>query len=80
VHDLAVALEEKAVGHRDAAELRHAPDVVAPEIEQHQVLGALLGSAEARRMAVLPPASRRAGGAGDRRSSRSVAHRTRISG
>ena len=42
VHDVAVALDEELVGDRHAADLGDAADVVAAEIEQHQVLGALL--------------------------------------
>ena len=42
VHDLAVALDEELVGDLDGADLGDAADVVAAEIEQHQVLGALL--------------------------------------
>ena len=43
VHDLAVIFEEEAVG--DLAPCRSSatrPDIVAAEIEQHQMLGALL--------------------------------------
>jgi hypothetical protein len=42
VHDVAVALEEELVGDLDGADLGDAADVVAAEVEQHQVLGALL--------------------------------------
>src|SRR5215208_5775066 len=42
VHNLAIAFDKKLVGDRDGADLRYAPDVVSPEIKQHQVLGALL--------------------------------------
>ena len=42
VHHVAVALEEELVGHLDRADRGDAADVVAAEIEQHQVLGALL--------------------------------------
>ena len=41
MHDVAVALDEKLIGDVDAADFRDAADVVAPEIEQHQMLGAL---------------------------------------
>ena len=41
VHDVAVALDEELIGDLDGADLRDAADVVAPEIEQHQMLGAL---------------------------------------
>ena len=42
MHHLAVALDEELVGDLDGADLGDAADVVAAEIEQHQVLGALL--------------------------------------
>ena len=42
MHDVAVALDEEAVGHLHRADLGDAADVVAAEIEQHQMLGALL--------------------------------------
>ena len=43
VHDLAVALDEERVGHTDTADARDASGIVAPEVEEHQVLGPLLG-------------------------------------
>ncbi len=43
VHDVAVALDEEAVGHFDRADLRDAADVVAAKVEEHEMLGALLG-------------------------------------
>ena len=46
VHHVAVVLEEELVGDLDAAERRDAADVVAAEVEQHQVLGAFLGVGE----------------------------------
>src|SRR5680860_1817153 len=46
VHHLTVIFQEEAVGDAHAADLRHAPDIVAAEIEQHQMLGALLGVGE----------------------------------
>ena len=46
MHDLAVALDEELVGDFDGADLGDAADVVAAEIEQHQMLGALLGIGE----------------------------------
>src|SRR6185312_15460847 len=46
VHYLTVALNEELVGHVDRADARDAADVVATEIEQHQVLGSLLGIGE----------------------------------
>ena len=42
VHDVAVAFQEEAVGDLDRADLGDAADIVAAEVEQHQVLGALL--------------------------------------
>ncbi len=42
MHDVAVALDEKLVGDGDSADLCDAADVIAAEIEQHQMLGALL--------------------------------------
>ena len=48
VHDVAVALDEEARGHVDGADLGDAADVVAAEVEQHQVLGALLGVLQQR--------------------------------
>ncbi len=43
VHDVAVAFDHEALAHLHAARLRHAAYVVAAEVDQHQVLGALLG-------------------------------------
>ena len=62
VHDVAVALDEEAVGHLDRADLGDAADVVAAEIEQHQMFGALLGIGEqfGGERRVLAPASCRA--------------------
>ncbi len=40
MHDLAVALDEELVGDLDSADLGDAADIVAAEIEQHQMLGA----------------------------------------
>src|SRR6516165_9203649 len=68
VHDLAVALNEELVCHFDGAYLGNPADVVAAEIEQHEVLGALLGIGEefgfkrqifARRSAAWPRAGDR---------------------
>ena len=42
VHDVGVALDGHALGHAHAPDLRHAADVVAAEIHQHDVLGPLL--------------------------------------
>ena len=46
VHDLAVALDEELIGDFDRADLGDAADIVAAEIEQHQMLGAFLGIGE----------------------------------
>ena len=43
---MAVIFENEAVGHLDRADLGDAADIVAAEIEQHQMLGALLGIGE----------------------------------
>jgi glycine hydroxymethyltransferase len=43
VHDVRVALDDHLLGDADAADLGDASDVVAAEIDQHVVLGALLG-------------------------------------
>ena len=42
VHHVAEPLDGEALGDAHAAELGDAADVVAAEVEQHQVLGALL--------------------------------------
>src|SRR3546814_1673591 len=46
VHDMAVELDGIAVGDAHAAADRSAADVVAAEVEQHQMLGAFLGIGE----------------------------------
>jgi hypothetical protein len=43
---MAVKFDHIAVGHGDAAALGDAADIVAAEIEQHQMLGAFLGIGE----------------------------------
>src|SRR5690606_33198636 len=43
VHDVAVALDHELFADPDAARLADAADVVAAEVDQHQVLGAFLG-------------------------------------
>ena len=43
MHDVAVALDDHHVGELDAAELGDAADVVAAQIDEHHVLGPLLG-------------------------------------
>ncbi len=42
MHDVRVAFDHEALGHRNAADLRDPPDVVPAEVEQHDVLGDLL--------------------------------------
>ena len=42
VHDVRVALERHELRHAHAADLRDAADVVAAEVHEHDVLGALL--------------------------------------
>src|SRR5580704_4535171 len=42
MHDVAVALDREFLGHLDRACFGDAPDIVAAEIEQHQMLGAFL--------------------------------------
>src|SRR2546430_11955792 len=42
MHDMAIALDCKFLGYLDRADFGDAPDIIAPEIEQHQVLGAFL--------------------------------------
>ncbi len=43
MHDMAVALDHHLLGDADRADLGDAADVVAAEVEQHQMLGLLLG-------------------------------------
>ena len=43
VHDVAVALDLGEAVHADRAGVRNAAEIVAPQVDQHQVLGALLG-------------------------------------
>src|SRR4030081_988745 len=42
VHDVTVALDRHLLGHFYAAEFGDAPEIVAPQIDQHDVLGAFL--------------------------------------
>ena len=42
VHHVRIALDHHLLGHAHAAGLRDAADVVAAEVDQHHVLGALL--------------------------------------
>src|SRR3546814_18522612 len=69
VHDMAVELDGIAVGDAHAAADRSAADVVAAEVEQHQLHGAFLGiGAPAVALLDLPGAGGAArGGAGDGR-------------
>ena len=46
MHDVAVALDRVAVGDRYGATRRDPADIVAAEIEQHQMFGPLLGIGE----------------------------------
>ena len=68
VHHLAVALDEELIGDGDGADLGNAADVVAAEIEQHQMLGAFLRIGEEFRLERLILVRRRAAPprAGDR--------------
>ena len=43
MHDVAKALDHHLFRDFDAADLGNPPDIVAPQIEQHEVLGQLLG-------------------------------------
>src|SRR5579872_3577827 len=43
MHHMAVALDEETIRHFDRTDLGDAADVVAAKIEQHEMLGALLG-------------------------------------
>src|SRR5271165_6023954 len=42
MHDVAVAFDEEAVGHSDRADSGDAADIVAAEVEQHEMFSALL--------------------------------------
>ena len=42
MHDVAVTLNDHQVLHPHAAEIAHAPDVVARQIHEHHVLGTFL--------------------------------------
>ena len=50
MHDMTEALDDEALGHLHRSQLRHAADIVAAEIEQHQMLGALLRISEQLRL------------------------------
>jgi len=43
VHDVAVAFDDEALAQLHAARFGDAPDIVAAQVDQHEVLGALLG-------------------------------------
>ena len=43
MHDVGVVLDGVLLGHRHRADLGDAADVIAPEVEEHQVLGPFLG-------------------------------------
>ena len=68
MHDVAVALDEILVRDLDGADARDAADVIAAEVEQHQMLGALLGIGEQPILVGLVLVRRRSArhGAGDR--------------
>jgi hypothetical protein len=53
VHHVAVVFQEELVGDADTAEFRDPAGIVAAEIEQHEVLGALLGIGEKLRAQAL---------------------------
>ena len=60
VHDVAVALDVCKIVHIDRAAAADAPEVVAPEVDQHQVLGVLLRVVAQRLLALLILLPRRA--------------------
>jgi hypothetical protein len=68
MHHVRVALDHELLGHLDRPDAGHAADVVAPEIEQHDVLGDLLrvGRELARQRQVLDLARAARPGARDR--------------
>ena len=75
VHDVAVALDRHELDDLDGARRAHPAEVVAAEVDQHQVLGPLLGVGEqlgAERGVLLRGRAARAG-AGDRVQQRRVA-------
>ena len=43
MHHVGKPLHHELLGDFDAADFRHAPDVVAAEVDEHQVLGELFG-------------------------------------
>ena len=46
VHDMGVMLDGELFGHLDRADLRDPADIVAAEVQQHQVFGQFLGVAQ----------------------------------
>ncbi len=64
VHHMRIALDDHVLGDLHAADLATRPDIVAAEVHQHHVLGALLGIGEQflLRARHPPRGSRRAGG------------------
>ena len=64
VHHVAIALHTECVRHLHRTDLRDAPDVVARQVDQHHMLGALLGVGHQLRFGRLvpAPASHRADG------------------
>ena len=68
MHDVAVGLDLHQLVDDDAAVLAHAPEVVAPEVDEHHVLGALLlvGQQLARDPPVLLGGGAARAGSGDR--------------
>jgi len=48
VHDVRITLDGHELGDLDRAERRDAPDVVPSEVNEHDVLGALLGVGQQR--------------------------------
>ena len=43
MHDVGITFNDHAIGNLDAADLGHAPGIVATQIEQHQMFGQLFG-------------------------------------
>ena len=68
MHDVAVGLDLHQLVDVHAAVLAHAPEVVAPEVDEHHVLGALLLVGEQLRAIRRSSSGRRARADGCRRS------------
>ena len=71
VHDVAVPLDRHHVGQLDRAEVGDAADVVAAQVDEHDVLGPLLGVGqqllgEGLVLVLVAPAAARAGQRADR--------------